>query len=199
MRVIGLSGKAGHGKDTVAQVLLSLYEDYGLQRRALADALKEDIADLLLQQDSGWGLQVWQAVGQVDRLAFINAIKHEPEIRSLLQAYGVAQRKARPDFWIQRLFTWAEEQEVKALVVPDVRFTNEADAIRSKGGLVVRVVRPFYNNGLTAEQRAHSSETELDNYPYFAFTLFNDGALSRLRQQVRGNALEMYVRRRGNG
>lgn len=203
MKFLGLSGKAGHGKDTVANVITNMYGEYGVYRRAFADALKEDVYDLLVGYRTQQGLinaGAWEKEVPdwgISKVQFINSIKHHPEIRALLQAYGVAQRKAQPDYWIQRLLKWAEGSGAKTIVVPDVRFENEAEAIRHRGGMVYRVVRPMYDNGLSAEAQAHSSETDLDKYRFSGY-IYNDGDLNRLRQQCQGNALELYLRKGGN-
>lgn len=203
MKILGLSGKAKHGKDTVASLLMLLYSEYQPTRRAFADALKEDIFNLLCYGSGGWADEYWayeqthRPAGTVDvlKIDFINSIKHRPEVRDLMQAYGVAQRAAQPDFWIQRCFKWASQLGVKLLIVPDVRFINEADAIREHGGLVLRVTRPYYNSGLTPEQLAHPSETELDNYEHFAGYIHNDGGIGRLRAQAQSEGLQYYIRK----
>lgn len=202
-KFLGLSGKAGHGKDTVATELCRLYGEYGMVRRAFADALKEDVYDLLVTGKVSYGMRFHSGAWEkevpdygISKVQFINSIKHHPEVRALLQAYGVAQRKAQPDYWIQRLFQWAEGQDPVAsrlIVVPDCRFINEAEAIRARQGQVYRVVRPGYNNRLTAEAQAHESETALDKYN-FAGYIYNDGDLNRIRQQCQGNALELFIR-----
>ena len=56
----------------------------------------------------------------------------------------------------------------------DVRFPNEAEAITSAGGILVRVVRPGHE---TAD--AHPSETAMDGYPVHV-QVVNDGSLEQL-------------------
>lgn len=207
MKLLGLSGKAGSGKDTTAAVLLNLYGEYGAERRAFADALKEDIFSLLVSVHGGWEEKYFQYAkeraawhGTHTRLDFINDFKHIPEIRALLQSYGAAQRLGNPLHWVERLFDWADTNEggrIKALVIPDVRYRNEADAIIGRGGQVWRVHRPGYWNGLTAEARQHPSETELDAYESFTGYIYNEGGTHRLRQQCQGNALERFLRTAG--
>jgi hypothetical protein len=159
--ILGLSGKAGAGKDTLAHLLCRTGK---YRRLAVADALKRDVAIMLYGHDGPGSL------------ALLDAHKREkPEVRALLQSYGVAQRALNPDYWVDKLFAaWDKllhfnpvlrEQHV-GLVVTDVRFFNEAAAIRRRGGKLIRVVRPGYDNGLTDEQRAHVSETELDEYQF---------------------------------
>ena len=64
------------------------------------------------------------------------------------------------------------------LAISDVRFPNEADAIRAFGGLVVRVERPGVGpiNG-------HESEIALDGYD-FDLVVVNDGTLDELTDEM---------------
>lgn len=56
----------------------------------------------------------------------------------------------------------------KGVVIPDVRFRNEVDAIRAAGGKVWRVSR--FGAGLQGAAAKHQSETELDTIPLELFT-----------------------------
>lgn len=56
----------------------------------------------------------------------------------------------------------------KGVVIPDVRFRNEVDAIRAAGGKVWRVSR--FGAGLQGAAAKHQSETELDTIPLDLFT-----------------------------
>lgn len=64
-------------------------------------------------------------------------------------------------------------------VVDDVRFLNEAEAVRRHGGIMVRVVRP----GFDADAQ-HRSEGGLDAYEGFDHVIYNDGSLEELRHTV---------------
>jgi ABC-type dipeptide/oligopeptide/nickel transport system ATPase subunit len=176
-QLLGLSGKAGAGKDTLAELLVRTGK---YRRLAFADALKRDVATMLYGNASP---------GSIARL---NADKREkPEVRALLQSYGVAQRALNPDYWVDKLFAEADRRlhfnathDVMGLVITDVRFRNEAAAVRARGGKVVRVARPGYYNGLTAEQQAHASETELDAYA-FDYVVMNAGVPEHMLDYLR--------------
>lgn len=68
------------------------------------------------------------------------------------------------------------------MVVTDVRFPNEADAIRDAGGVLIRLVRPSAGQG-----DAHPSETALDDYVE-NYRLSNTGTLKVLRDTARSLA-----------
>lgn len=62
-------------------------------------------------------------------------------------------------------------------IIPDVRFKNEADAIRERCGTLIRVERH------SIYPRTHSFETDLDNYK-FDYTIRNDESLHHLMKKV---------------
>ena len=64
-------------------------------------------------------------------------------------------------------------------IVTDVRFPNEAKAIKDRGGIVIRINRPLYRLN---EQ--HASETALDNYE-FDHVIENDGSLDELITKIK--------------
>jgi hypothetical protein len=60
-------------------------------------------------------------------------------------------------------------------VITDVRFPNEAEAIKKRGGKVISVVRPGH-----MDTGNHPSETALDGYN-FDYVMYNDGSLESLK------------------
>lgn len=201
--IIGISGKAEHGKDTLADAINGeLFQFARLTRRNFADALKEDAYEILvhnLRHEGAWRYR-WledSPDGPMTPLAFINRLKSDPTygptIRTFLQVYGATQRAGNPDYWIRRLMEWLEMHKAtmarltyqtrpavyyNGLIVSDVRYPNEAEHIRALGGLVLRVERfnedgTPYQNRLSPLAQAHDSETALDDYPHFAYHISN--------------------------
>lgn len=159
--IVGITGYARAGKDTVANFL----NRYGFQRIAFADALK-DLARLAHPHiDHLVALKGWEEAKAV------------PEVRSLLQHLGNAARQAiAPDVWVQAALRHALPGQRYA--VSDVRFPNEADAIRALGGRIIRVTRP----GIGPINQ-HVSETAMDDYRADHY-LANDGDLNDLADTV---------------
>ena len=71
------------------------------------------------------------------------------------------------------------------MIIPDTRFPNEIDLIKSAYDNVdfIKVVRPGFDNGLTEEQKNHPSETALDDIEA-DYTFYNDGTLDDLIAKV---------------
>lgn len=154
--LIGLCGYAGVGKDTVADILA---REHGFMRYAFANSLKT------LARDLGWD-------GAKDERG-----------RRFLQALGVAMRELDPDYWIDKVrrpILHMRHFAGHPIVISDVRFKNEAEWIREKGGILVRVVRPGFG-----PVNEHVSESDLDDVPVSIF-INNRGTLSDLARSVSG-------------
>jgi hypothetical protein len=76
-------------------------------------------------------------------------------------------------------YTSPSYSEYPNWLITDCRFPNEADTVKKKGGLVIRVTRPQGN--LTD---LHPSETSLDGYS-FDYVINNDGPLDTLLPKVK--------------
>ena len=68
--------------------------------------------------------------------------------------------------------------EYPSWIITDMRFPNEMEAVKEKGGITIRVVRPGTKNG------NHPSETALDNSK-FDYEIINNGTLEYLVEKVR--------------
>lgn len=119
--------------------------------------------------------------------------------RLLLQLLGTecGRRIIHPNIWCNSLMSkyigveqpqLAEVREKEGRlvrypdwIVTDVRFPNEADAIKSKGGIVIRIERPSI---ITETPSTHESETALDSYKNFDCLLINDGTLEDLKDKL---------------
>lgn len=179
VEVIGLSGYARSGKDSVAKVLV---EEYGYTRLAFADTLREALYALNPNIASDFGVGPLREV--VDRVGWDKAKVVFPEVRELLQRLGTEAGRdlIHPNVWVDATFT--KMQDGGKYVISDVRFPNEADAVKQWGGKVWRIMRPD-----TGPANDHPSETALDDY-LPDVRLHNDGTLDDLTVAV----LELRLR-----
>ncbi|MEU5433856.1 hypothetical protein AB0G73_10830 [Streptomyces sp. NPDC020719] len=176
--LIGLAGAARSGKDTAAQTLLEL----GWERRAFADKVKDFLYALNPWIDAVDDAEPDGLANEVDRHGW-DAVKEESwEVRHLLQRCGTeaGRQLLGENVWVDALFrdfeTWGPT------VVTDVRFPNEAEAIRARGGLVVHISRP---DQAFIPQADHVSERALDGWTFDA-SVQNDGSVENLHRKVRG-------------
>jgi len=149
--IIGLTGYAQSGKDTVANILV---EKYGYKRVAFADKIREflyEINPMVGCSPSGYLRDL------VDLKGWDEA-KQEPQVRRLLQDLGVGARKLFGDtFWIMEALGDVSPQD--KVVVSDVRFENEAEWIQTFRGQIWRIKRP----GVSAVNE-HESESQMDGH-----------------------------------
>ena len=170
-RLIGLSGYARSGKDTVAGIIEILY---GHQKRAFADNVRSFVYRINPSIRPFRGHD--RLANLVDAYGWEEA-KQSNEVRYLLQETGTTARTMFGlDVWLDSLF--ATIPETDSVVITDVRFTNEAERIRSMGGVLYRVKRPG-----VYPANDHISETDLDDYPFDA-VLLNDGSVVDLQGEV---------------
>lgn len=156
--IIGLTGYAQSGKDTVAKILV---ENYGYTRVAFADKIREFLYETNPMYDSIAGEPLF-VKAKVDRDGW-EVAKQSPHIRRLLQNSGVAARKVFGDsFWVHEAMKSMlnDPRPDMNYVITDVRFLNEADMIRANDGQIWRIKRI----GVDAVN-AHVSESQMDDYP----------------------------------
>ena len=167
--IIGLSGYARSGKDTVAELLVL---NYGFKRMAFADGIRDALIALNPILHDGHRLN------EVVQMYGWDVAKAKDEVRRLLQVMGteVGRKLIHEDVWVWRLFNQIDTDE--RIVIPDVRFPNEARMIKERGGEVWRINR--HNHSAVND---HISERAMDNY-MFDRVVYNDGTLDDLSDEV---------------
>ena len=170
--LIGLVGRKRSGKDTVADHLCGAY---GFKKMALATPLKEAckiMFNLTDDQVNGDSKDITDA-------------RYGVTPRGLLQILGTdIVRNYLPtvvsgitdSFWIDRMME-NFEAGYKNIVITDVRFPNEADAIKEHGGYLIKLVR---NTGYTD---THESEAYIDDISCDVI-LFNNGTIEDLKHTI---------------
>lgn len=180
--VIGLSGYARAGKDTVAGLLW----ERGYKRLAFADALRNALYALnptVLSTEGVVGVKPYSPVdlrSVIDEYGWDKAKTITPEVRDLLQRMGteVGREQFGPHFWVDMAFKTINESEHDLWVLSDVRFPNEYNAVVDNDGFVFRINRPG-----CGPANNHVSETALDGHGWHAI-IDNNGGLSDLRLHV---------------
>ena len=69
-------------------------------------------------------------------------------------------------------------------IFTDVRFPNEAESIKDKGGIIIRVERPNLLNNQNNINLEHISEKSLDDYK-FNYYICNDSSIENLIEQIK--------------
>ena len=162
MKVVTISGSARSGKDTIAKELKDLFEEDGYRVKIVHYA---DVLKMLCEQQYGY-----------------DGDKSKPEMRSLLQDVGARFRSVDPNIWVNIMIQILRglSTDTDIVLIPDTRYRNEIIMLRDcpyfDGPFTVKIDRVGFDNGLTAEQKAHPSENDLNDYK-FNLVVKNDGSL----------------------
>lgn len=147
MRVICISGKARHGKDTMAEFVKERLEASG---NKVLIAHYGDLVKYICAKFFGWN-------GEKDEAG-----------RTILQRVGTDEiRKVDPNYWVNFIIDILKifPNEWDYVIIPDCRFPNEINSLKESGFDVfhARVVRTNFESNLTEAQKNHASETAMDN------------------------------------
>jgi len=164
--VVGISGRAGSGKDRFYWTKLA---PHNYVRVALADGVRVLASMVTLRLYPGLQDNLQELLRVFPGIyAEIWGPKKGVWTRTLLQYLGTEVGRAyREDYWIEaaRPIVEAHIKEGIKVAIPDVRFPNEAEFVRSLGGVVVRV--PGQGNMAGTLQAVHASEkVEEVSYDY---------------------------------
>jgi hypothetical protein len=171
--IIGLSGKRGSGKDTVATFIQDGEKFWKIKKfasklksiAALLTGLSEN--DMYSQEGKAiflpdWGMTVGEFQQKLGTEAIRNGLHSQAWVLALLADYNSEED------WL----------------ITDCRFPNEAEAIKAQGGVVIRVEgNPAGIQGDGTRDDSHPSETALDDYQ-FDYTIQNNSTLDQLEYNV---------------
>jgi hypothetical protein len=155
MKLIGLTGQAGSGKDTVADFLC---ETHGFVQIAFADPIRAGLKAM-------FGLTDDYFTDRKLKERTVPWIGRSP--RELMQTLGTewGRKLINRDIWIslaetkvKQLLYAPDYLHVSGIVISDVRLENEATWIRSQGGEIWHIWRMVGRSTLTAAAQSHSSE-----------------------------------------
>lgn len=208
LKLIGIHGHAGVGKDTIGAYLHATYQNvYGESFAGpLKDACSEafgidreefDDQDLKNVINEYWGVSprmIAQFVGTELFREHVDVLLHSG---NSFQSKRIGQ-----NFWIHRLagrLTGALNEYKSApytpgdcVVISDVRFQNEYDWIIANEGIVIHVTRPGYTGNVGIQ--GHASEAGISFHtPEATYYVSNHSTLAWLYEQVDdivGNHLE---------
>ena len=183
--IIGLSGYARSGKDSVAQILI---DHFGYTRVSFGDKVKEVLYVLnpiLLWDEVGYGKQEGSYTNYIPLQWVINEYGWDgakgsgwgKHLRVMLQTFATdcCRDMIDDNIWVNLALSEANGHNI---VISDVRFPNEATAIKARHGKIFKIKRP----GVEAPN-GHSSEHSLKDW-VFDGTIYNNGDLDDLKKTI---------------
>jgi hypothetical protein len=170
--IIGIHGKARHGKDTCASYLVG---EHNFVKYSFADPIKRGASEMFgiplehfynsekSKPDPFWG------VSPVTLLISLGTEWAQFDIHNHLVKYGTTENANWDrDIWVKRFEKWYQENSHLNVVIPDIRFQHEVEPLRLLGAHLIKVVRINADGTVFQEENSsrsnHSSEHDLDDY-----------------------------------
>lgn len=159
--IIGLTGKKGCGKNTVGEYLAV---NYGFEQGGFADILKEAAGALFhVHPDQ---VDQWKNESVKINIVGRNSSELGPSMisyrqmtwREMLQRFGteMGRNVFGENFWVDQF--WLDHDLKEKLVITDVRFNNEAESIKKRGGKIIQIHRSSCDT-----EDSHASELGIDS------------------------------------
>ena len=211
LQIIALTGLAGTGKDTAADILAT---HCGFTKLAFADALRTEVqaafnvpAELLTRRDLKEMPTAALAFVECTDMGFIGAVARiemmrgraltwswmeaQRSPREVLQLWGTEYRRAqRINYWLEALRQSITQRHAldgrTRFCISDCRFENEAAMIRAMGGVVWQITR----DGVQSVEGQHASATDGTRLNP-SVVIDNSGTLHSLREAVLGEWLAL--------
>lgn len=211
LQIIALTGSAGTGKDTAADILAT---HCGFTKLAFADALRAEVqaafnvpAELLTRRDLKEMPTAALALVECTDMGFIGAlaradmtrglelpcvwIKRPLSPRQVMQLWGTEYRRAqRINYWLELLRDRIRQLHAldgrSRFVITDCRFENEAAMIRAMGGVVWQITR----TDVQPVEGQHASATDGTKL-HPSVVIDNSSTIHSLREAVLGEWLAL--------
>jgi phosphomevalonate kinase len=163
-KIIIISGKQFSGKDTVADTIQEVLQDFG--KIPLAHEIKVEF-------------------GQKKNLSVNEINRNKPLYRADLLKLGNKRRNEDPDYWIKKVL-----EEEGNLIVSDVRLKHELETFKKLGAVTIRVNSTREERAkrgrLVVEN--DSTETELDNIKNWDYVVENNENIESLKKKAKNIA-----------
>lgn len=155
IKILGITGKMFSGKDTVAEFIHFAFRNSRIT--SFAYPMKQMMIDY-------FGFTH-------DDLYTVEGKKRYNEFwgmtnRDALQKIGTEcfRNNFHIDTWLKTMEVNIIHDPTKLIIIPDVRFPNEAELIKALGGSILKIVRDDVSRD--PNQIAHASESLIDQIPH---------------------------------
>ena len=181
--LIGFAGAKGSGKDTAASELIN---EYGFKHWAFAGPLKEACGAMfhLSQEQLHGHLKEtpdprWFGCTPRKIFQYVGTELFRDQLDQIMPGLG-------NDVHIHSFKIWYQEHKNENIVVTDVRFPNEVEAIHNLGGKVIRI-----NRQTTGTEDGHASEQSF--LLKVDYDVSNNGSIEELHNGVLRALNQIYV------
>lgn len=171
--LIGITGQKRNGKDTIAD---HLCWEHGYTRFGLADPMRRFAMDLFGWSDD-WIENHKEEIDPeygISYRQFMTWFGTEGLQFNLPETFPEFDKVTGRKVHVRRL----TREATKKTVVSDIRFPHEEEEIHRLGGVIIRVIRPGFEN-----DDDHGSESEALNIKA-DYEVINDGSISDLNDEI---------------
>ena len=186
MVIVGISGAKRSGKNTFSSLIAEELDNYSIkvQEGSWARFVKESAYESLgiAEEEDYKFYELWaNAFKESHKLQIVNAdgkVIHTISGRKFLQRYGTEAHRELfgENFWIDAFWDNNSFQNADVLIITDCRFDNEAESVKSKDGIVVKI----QNNKAEANNDNHDSERGISE-ELIDFVVENNGSVEELK------------------
>ena len=167
--IIGLVGKAGSGKSTVADILENAYN---FEHLAFADELKWNVmSDFEINEYSVYNTRGKEIIDP----------RYNLTPREILQKVGSFYREFQENFWVNKVHKKISSRPTLDFCISDVRYPNELEMIKKEDGYIIKIER---DDRVEITNSNHASEISLDNFLDFDYVIQNNSTSRDLEQSV---------------
>lgn len=172
--LIGICGQKGAGKDTLGDYII---EKYGYSQYAFANPLKKIIKELFdLSDEQLFGSLKetvdprWNTTPRI-LMQYIGTELFRNQLKKLIPELSCE------NLWIRKFHDWYSKQADNNVIISDIRFIDEFDAVKQNGGLIIKVTRDLeYSDDHISEQFFQTVEPN--------YTVENNGTMEELYIQI---------------
>ena len=155
IKILGITGKMFSGKDTVAEFIHFAFRNSRItsfaypMKQMMIDYFGFTYDDLYTVEGKNrynefWGMTNREALQKIGTECFRNNF--------------------HVDTWLKTMEVNIRNDLTPIIIIPDVRFLNEAELIHALGGSILKIVRDDVVRD--PNQMTHASETMIDQIPY---------------------------------
>jgi hypothetical protein len=197
MAIIGISGYSFSGKDEVARMIQDIQPEKEWQVKKFAGKLKTVASVLTGIPENKFEDQDFKKTTLGEEWSNRRGVSTNMTVREFLQILGTEAIRIglHRNAWVNSLMhEYKTDKGIDILddgtmnawfkplpnwIITDCRFRNEAEVIKERGGMVIRINRP----GILPVNN-HPSEVALDDWD-FDSVISNDGTINDLFEKVK--------------
>ena len=207
--LISVSGKINSGKDTIGKILQILLNNPHLNNEGVLSFLKKDInfdspyyKTWQIKKFATIPTEIYKKITNIDFHSLSRADKELERPNFIDFINNKVKQVFGKDVWVKALmreyFCTHSDHAPNGIdcpnwIITDMRFLNEMEAVKKRGGITIRVNRPCDICGGSGYHKMscpvsksgeHLSETSLDSAE-FDYVIDNNGTIEELIEKVR--------------